>query len=51
MPSVALLAFVCASLQEAYGMLQSYYVPVAKEESDHVDSLRYSVEKLLSQAV
>ena len=32
-------------------MLQFYNVSVAKEESDRIDSLRYSVEKLLSQAV
>ena len=38
-------------MQEAYGMLNKFEVSVAREEVDGVDTLRYSFEKLLAQAV
>ena len=39
------------SHQEAYAMLNRFEVSVAREEIDGVDTLRYSFEKLLAQAV
>ena len=41
---------VC-SRQEAYGMLNNFEVSVARDEVEGVDTLRYSFEKLLAQAV
>ena len=37
--------------QEAYSMLNRFDVSVAREEVERVDTLRYSFEKLLGQAV
>ena len=38
-------------LQESYAMLNRYELLVAKEESERVDTLRYSWQKLQSLAV
>ena len=38
-------------LQESYAMLNKYELLVAREESERVDTLRYSWAKLLSLAV
>ena len=38
-------------LKESYAMLQDFEVIVKKEETDMVDSLRYSYQKLLTSAV
>jgi hypothetical protein len=40
-----------APLQEAYGILNRFEVKVTKEESEGVDTLRYSFNKLQSKAV
>lgn len=40
-----------SALQEAYGILNRFEVEVTKEESEAVDTLRYSFNKLQSKAV
>lgn len=40
-----------APLQEAYSILNRFEVEVTKEESEGVDTLRYSFNKLQSKAV
>ncbi|XP_074653701.1 dynein axonemal heavy chain 8-like [Tubulanus polymorphus] len=37
-------------IEETYAMLQKFQVNVSKEETDRVDSLRYSFQRLLSSA-
>ncbi|KAM8826831.1 dynein axonemal heavy chain 5-like [Synchiropus picturatus] len=41
--------FRVGPIEESYAMLQKYELPVAKEEADKVDTLRYSWEKLVSR--
>lgn len=43
--------FFGVKLQEAYSMLNKFEVSVSREEVEGVDTLRYSFEKLLAQAV
>ena len=38
-------------LQECYGLLQKMDIAIAQEEMNKVDTLRYSFQKLLRQAV
>ena len=38
-------------MQEAYGILSRFEVPVTKEEAEGVDTLRYSFVRLQSKAV
>ena len=45
------LLFTTVILQEAYSMLNKFDVSVSREEVERVDTLRYSFEKLLGQAV
>ena len=41
----------CIAFQEAYALLNKYEVPVTREEMDKVDTMRYTFEKLLQDAV
>nr|XP_043889840.1 dynein axonemal heavy chain 5 isoform X3 [Solea senegalensis] len=42
--------FQVGPIEESYAMLHKYELPVAKEEADKVDTLRYTWEKLLSRS-
>lgn len=46
-----LVMFLNSILQEAYAILNRFEVEVTKEESEGVDTLRYSFNKLQSKAV
>jgi dynein heavy chain len=50
----AWLSYICLDLdgilQESYAMLNKHDLPVAKEETERVDTLRYSWQKLQAQA-
>ena len=45
------MSFVYFVLQESYAMLNRYELLVAKDESERVDTLRYSWQKLQALAV
>lgn len=49
--SSEVLLLSASALQEAYGILNRFEVEVTKEESEGVDTLRYSFNKLQSKAV
>lgn len=38
-------------MQESYAMLNDFGVTIPKEETDKVDTLRYSFQKLMGMAV